>query len=39
VQLPERNSAIEVKKLNFAFWEFLIKTFLKGASQPKYSIA
>jgi hypothetical protein len=39
MQLPERNSALEVKKLKSAFWGVINKNSPKGVSHPKYSIA
>jgi hypothetical protein len=35
MQLPERNSALEVKKLKFAFWELLIKNSPEGSFPAK----
>jgi hypothetical protein len=40
MQLPERNSALEIKRLKLAFGELLIKKDPShSVSQPKYAIA
>jgi hypothetical protein len=38
MQPPERDSALKVKMLKFAFWGVIDKKLPKGSFQPKYSI-